>query len=82
MVLDLRAEKQLGLGRSWGNGSLFARVFNVFDTKFFNGTVFESSGSAEFSRFPEADRVTLADPTRFFPPRRIEVGIRLRSGGL
>jgi hypothetical protein len=41
--------------------------------------VFASTGTAEYSRFPFADRVRLADPTRFYPPRRIELGIRLDS---
>jgi hypothetical protein len=55
---------------------LFARLFNVFDTRFFNGTVFNTTGSPYYSREPIADQVTLGDPTRFFSPRRIEVGMR------
>jgi outer membrane receptor protein involved in Fe transport len=77
-VVDLRAEK--GLGRQWGaDVNLFGRVFNIFDARFFNGPVFNSTGSAFYSRFPEADRVALADPGRFYPPRRVEIGIRMNS---
>jgi outer membrane receptor protein involved in Fe transport len=76
-VVDLRLEKQLRrLGRS---SSLFARVFNLTDTRYSNGLVFASTGSPYYSRFPEADAVTLADPTRFYAPRRIEIGLRLGS---
>ncbi|HMB70651.1 MAG TPA: TonB-dependent receptor, partial [bacterium] len=79
-LLDLRAGRSLGnvLG---ADASMFLRAFNVFDTRYFNGFVFESTGSPYYSRFPEADRVALGNPTRFQPPRRIEVGITLGSGG-
>ena len=50
---------------------------NLFDARFFNGAVFQSTGSPYYSRFPESDKVALADPTRFYPPRRIEFGLRL-----
>jgi outer membrane receptor protein involved in Fe transport len=77
VVVDLRAEKFIdGLVP---NFSFFARVFNLFDTKFFNGMVFNSTGSPYYSRFTEADFVTLLDPSRFYPPRRIEIGFRLGS---
>lgn len=77
MVVDLRAERPLALaGRSW---SLFARVFNVFDAKFFNGVVYATTGSPYYSRFPDVDRTLLADPTRLYPPRRIEVGLTFTS---
>lgn len=80
MVLDLRAERSLG--QSFGtDAALFVRAFNVFDTRYLNGFVFNSTGSPYYSRFPEADRVALADPTRFYAPRRIEVGVRLGRGG-
>ena len=36
--------------------SLFGRVFNLFDTRFFNGIVFDSTGSPYYSRFPGAGR--------------------------
>ncbi len=78
MLVDLRGDKRMRLG---GMGaSLFARVFNLFDSRFFNGFVFDNSGSPDYSRFPEADRVQLANPTRFYGPRRIEVGLTLNAG--
>jgi outer membrane receptor protein involved in Fe transport len=79
IVIDLRAERQLG---DWApNMSVFGRAFNVFDKQFFNGAVFPSTGSPYYSRFPEADEVALNDPTRFLAPRRIEVGIIMGSEG-
>jgi outer membrane receptor protein involved in Fe transport len=80
VLLDLRAERtvpRLGL-------SAFARVFNAFDTRYFNGFVFSNTGSPYYSRYVGADAATLADPTRFHDPRRIEIGVSLaaaRSGG-
>ncbi|GJM43776.1 MAG: hypothetical protein DHS20C21_06180 [Gemmatimonadota bacterium] len=78
LVLDLRAERAIGTWRGVG-ARLFGRAFNVFDTRFFNGPVYPSTGSPYYSRFSEADRVALADPTRFYPPRRLEVGVRFGS---
>ena len=77
VLIDLRGEKKLQL--SGRKASLFARVFNLLDTRSANGFVFASTGSADYSRFPEADRVSLSDPTRYYAPRRIEVGISLES---
>jgi hypothetical protein len=74
VLVDLRAEKILSIARDTG---IFLRVFNLFDQRFFNGAVFASTGSPYYSRFPETDRVALADPTRYFAPRRIELGFRL-----
>lgn len=81
VVLDLRSEKTLG---TWSGQKVgvFARAFNVFDTRFFNGPVFASTGDPYYSRFPESDRVALADPTRFYPPRRLEVGVHVGMEGL
>jgi hypothetical protein len=78
MVVDLRGEKTLMLGGLGTNA--FVRVFNLFDSRFFNGFVFDNSGSADYSRYPVADRVQLANPTRFYGPRRIELGITLNTG--
>jgi hypothetical protein len=78
LSVDLRGERRLqfmGMG-----ASAFARVFNVLDTRFDNGFVFDTSGSPYYSRFPGGDYVSLADPTRYFGPRRIELGLSLRSG--
>jgi hypothetical protein len=76
-VVDLRLEHPVMF---WGlASSAFARVFNLFDERFFNGFVFPSSGSPDYSRFDDpSQQAILADPTRYFEPRRIEVGVALR----
>ena len=74
-LMDLRGE--LTLGGSRARWSAFGTIYNVFDTRFFNGGVFANSGSPFYSRTDtEADRRDLANPTRYYPPRRIEFGIR------
>ncbi|HET9233291.1 MAG TPA: TonB-dependent receptor, partial [Candidatus Eisenbacteria bacterium] len=73
MVIDLRGEKTLKVGSK--DVGVYGRVYNLLDSKFFNGMVFNSTGSPYYSRFPEADVVTLNDPTRFYAPRRIELGV-------
>lgn len=79
LIIDLRAEKSLPVGGV--RAGVFARVFNLLDTRFANGTVFETTGSPYYSRFPDADRAQLGDPTRYYAPRRIEVGINLAAAG-
>jgi len=77
LLVDLRAEKSFSL---FGVGmSFFARVFNLFNASYFNGDVFASTGSPTYSTTPAKDRNRLADPTRFYPPRRYEVGITMNS---
>jgi len=76
VVVDVRGERRLGPGIN-----LFGRVFNLFDQRFVNGPVFATSGSPYYSRFPIADQVALADPTRFYPPRRIEIGLSFAPAG-
>jgi outer membrane receptor protein involved in Fe transport len=77
LALDLRGDHHVTL---FGHGaSFFGRVFNVFDTRFFNGFVFGSSGDPFYSRFPGKDKASLADPTRYYGPRRIEVGLTLNG---
>jgi outer membrane receptor protein involved in Fe transport len=79
VVVDLRAERDLPMkGR---RGSVFLRVFNALDSRYFNGAVFNSTGSPYYSRFPVTDAVALEDPTLLYPPRRIELGIRFGSEG-
>ncbi|MGH2571620.1 MAG: TonB-dependent receptor plug domain-containing protein, partial [bacterium] len=79
VLVDVRAEKEV---RSFGARlSVFGRVLNLFDSRFFNGFVFESSGSPYYSRIPDPDRVQLGDPIRFYEPRRIEFGLRLGGEG-
>jgi outer membrane receptor protein involved in Fe transport len=78
ITADVRAERP---ARLWGlPGSLFVRVFNAFDSRFFNGFVFPSSGQPDYTRFPgdPGQAEQLSDPTRFLAPRRIELGMTLR----
>ncbi len=75
--VDLRAEKYLKF--SGLRMSLFARVLNLFDTRFVNGFVFADTGSPDYSLNPVGDRVTLANPGRFYPPRRLELGFTIGS---
>lgn len=76
-LTDLRVEKHLKLA-DW-NVTLFARVFNLFNATYFNGSVFANTGSPDYSLTPETDRASLADPTRYYSPRRVEVGVSLNS---
>jgi len=76
-LVDLRMEKYFVVA-GW-NMSCFARVFNLFDTDFFNGFVYQNTGSPAYSITPAADRNSIVDPTRFYPPRRIEIGVSLNS---
>lgn len=76
-LVDLRLEKYFSI-EGW-NISTFARVFNLFDATFFNGFVYANTGTPEYSLTPTADRNSLVDPTRFYAPRRIEIGVSLNS---
>ncbi|MBU2502430.1 TonB-dependent receptor [bacterium] len=78
-LVDLRAEKTIGSG---GNGGVFLRVFNLFDARFFNGPVFATTGSPYYSRtVSPSEEIALRNPTRFYPPRRLEFGVRWKLGG-
>jgi outer membrane receptor protein involved in Fe transport len=77
MVVDLRGSKLLTF--SGVDMSIFGKVYNLFDTRYFNGMVFSSTGSPYYTRFPTQDAVALKDPTRYYPARRIELGIRVGS---
>jgi hypothetical protein len=77
LVVDLRGERFVRVADR--RVSLFGRVFNLFDTRTVNGFVFESTGSADYSRFPVTDVNTLRDPTRYAAPRRVEAGLTLDS---
>ena len=79
VLLDLRGEKTLRPGGLGVGLSLFGRLFNVFDTEFFNGFVFSDTGSPYYSRNPQAEAATLDNPTRFYGPRRLEVGVTVRG---
>jgi outer membrane receptor protein involved in Fe transport len=76
VTVDLRAEKSFHLGAITMNA--FARVINLFDSRYSNGHVFATTGSPFYSLTPTADRTTLADPSRYAAPRRIEVGLGVR----
>jgi outer membrane receptor protein involved in Fe transport len=74
---DLRGEKYFDLDII--NLSVFLRMFNLLNTHFVNGFVFNNTGSPDYALFPETVRAQLYDPSRFFEPRRIEFGISFRS---
>ena len=77
-LVDLRAEKIFRFAGM--STSLFGRVFNLLDARFFgNGFIFSNTGSPDYTLNPVGDRTTLADPNRFYPPRRIEIGFTFNS---
>lgn len=76
-LVDLRAEKYFALAGK--KLSVFLRTFNLFNEHFVNGFVFPTTGTPDYSQFPQVDRVTLKDPSRFHEPRRIEFGVSLRG---
>jgi outer membrane receptor for ferrienterochelin and colicin len=77
-TIDVRAEKSTRF--SGLDIGLFGRIFNLTDSRYFNGFVFGSTGSPYYSRFPAADAVALKDPTRYYGPRRIEIGLKFSPG--
>ncbi|PKL87649.1 MAG: hypothetical protein CVV23_14330 [Ignavibacteriae bacterium HGW-Ignavibacteriae-2] len=76
-LLDLRGEKYFNFG--FLRVSLFARVINLLNQNFVNGFVFSNTGSPDYTLTPEASRSLLSDPSRFYEPRRIEIGISFGS---
>ncbi|NUN10301.1 MAG: TonB-dependent receptor [Ignavibacteriaceae bacterium] len=76
-LLDLRGEKYFDFGPV--NFSVFLRAFNVLGTHFVNGFVFNNTGSPDYTLNPAIALATLGDPSRFYAPRRIELGISFRS---
>ena len=77
VIVDLRAEKFFNL--AFINFSIFARVHNLLNENTVNGFVFAGTGSPDYSLTPTADASQLLDPSRFYEPRRIEVGISFSS---
>ncbi len=78
VLVDLRAEKFFKLGGA--NMSLFARGFNLLDARFaLGGFVFGDTGSPDYSLNPVGERGTLMNPLRYYPPRRIEIGLTVNS---
>jgi outer membrane receptor protein involved in Fe transport len=76
-LVDFRCEKEFTLD-AW-HLSVFARVFNLFNATYFNGFVYANTGSPDYSLTPAADRNSLVDPTRYYGPRRIELGVSMNS---
>ncbi len=93
VAVDLAAEKIFRLRGAAAAGSsgsaasqgpkirAFTRVYNLFDVRFFNGYVFDTTGSPYYARDPARDAAQLANPLRFYAPRRIEVGVSMQVGG-
>jgi outer membrane receptor protein involved in Fe transport len=79
ITVDVRAEKSFSLIGLQMNA--FVRVFNLFNTTYFNGDVFPTTGSPDYTVNFVGDRLQLANPLRYFPPRRIEIGISLSEVG-
>jgi outer membrane receptor protein involved in Fe transport len=78
VLVDLRAEKFFKLGGM--DMSLFARGFNMLDARFaFGGFIFGDTGSPYYSLNPVGARGTLANPGRFYSPRRLEIGFTVNS---
>jgi outer membrane receptor protein involved in Fe transport len=77
LIVDLRGDRRVSVFGLSTRG--FARVFNLFDTRFDNGTVFASTGDPYYSSLPGTDLATLLDPTRFYGPRRIELGLNFNA---
>jgi hypothetical protein len=76
-LLDLRGEKYFNLDAI--SLSVFIRAYNLLNSYFVNGFVFNDTGSPDYALYPETVRAALYDPSRFYQPRRIEFGISLRS---
>ncbi len=77
VLVDVRAEKFFKL---FGvKTSLFVRIFNLLGTRFVNGFVFTDTGSPDYSLTPAKDASTLIDPSRYYPPRRIEIGFNFNG---
>lgn len=74
-LVDVRAEKIIKVFGVKLNA--FVRVFNLLGTRFVNGFVFTDTGSPDYSLTPAKDAATLLDPSRYYQPRRIELGFSL-----
>ncbi|MFA6438817.1 MAG: TonB-dependent receptor [Bacteriovoracaceae bacterium] len=73
LLVDLRAEK--GFDFSGMQMNAFLRVFNVLNATYFNGDVFATTGSPDYTTNTVVDRFKLLDPLRYYKPRRIEFGV-------
>ena len=77
VLIDIRGEKFFETGGF--KFSVFGRVFNLLNTNFVNGFVFANTGSPDYSLTPTVTAALLKDPSRFYEPRRIEIGLSFRS---
>ena len=75
ITVDVRAEKSFAVVGLRMNA--FLRVFNLFNTTYFGGEVFATTGSPDYTANYVGDRLQLTNPLRYFAPRRIELGISL-----
>jgi outer membrane receptor protein involved in Fe transport len=76
VLVDLRAEKEFVFSGMKLN--VFGRVTNLFDTEYANGFVFATTGSPDYSLTPGTDIASLSNPSRYYSPRRIEIGLGIR----
>jgi outer membrane receptor protein involved in Fe transport len=79
MLLDLRADRSFKVSRQ--QLSVYGRIYNVLDERFFNGPVYADTGDPFYTRYPARYPAQLIDPTRYYTPRRIELGFVLKAGG-
>jgi len=75
--VDLRSEKFFKISDI--NLSVYLRIINLFDEDFVNGFVFGDTGSPDYSLTPASSASVLANPNRYYPPRRIELGISVAA---
>src|SRR5262245_40134207 len=79
-LMDLRAE-WTPIRLAGAALSVFGVAYNLFDTRFFNGDVFASTGSPYYPRVVTySEEKQLANPTRYYSPRRIQLGLRWEGG--
>ncbi len=76
-LVDIRIEKAIKF--SPVVLTIFSRITNLFNNHFVNGFVFANTGSPDYSLTPSIHRSLLSDPSRFYEPRRIEIGISFNS---
>jgi outer membrane receptor protein involved in Fe transport len=77
VLVDIRAEKHLSIAGIDFN--IFARIFNLFNTRTVNGFIFADTGSPFYSLNPVGNAALLTDPSRFYQPRRVEIGISFNN---
>ncbi|MCU0453825.1 MAG: TonB-dependent receptor [Bacteroidetes bacterium] len=79
VTVDVRAEKNFTF--SGVRLTVFARAFNVFGEHTVNGFVFGDTGSPDYSLNRTGNAALLTDPSRFYQPRRVELGISFSGRG-